>query len=113
MNIKTGFRVLGAISAALPIAAGLAFGIGPAVPAEPTGPPACVPAVEVPTGHDNLVDINSAPRDWLVWLGFDESLASKIIANRPYQARKDLLNKGILSRPAYETVKDRIIARHV
>jgi DNA uptake protein ComE-like DNA-binding protein len=65
----------------------------------------------MPTGHDNLVDINSAPRDWLVSVGIDETLADKIIDSRPYQSTKDLLEKGILPPATYEMVKDRIIAR--
>jgi len=113
MNIRTKLRVCGIVIAALP-ATSLAFGFDLSAPAlEMTPAAACVPAVELPTGHDNLVDINSAPRDWLVWLGFDENLAARIIGSRPFQARTDLLNRGILSRETYDKVKDRIIARHV
>ena len=46
-------------------------------------------------------------------MGIDETLAVKIIANRPYQERNDLLNREILPRETYDKVKDRIIARHV
>ena len=110
MNIRTKLRVCGALIAALP-AASLAFDL--AAPAEPMSQAACMPAMELPTGHDNLVDINSAPRDWLVWVGIDEALAAKIIGSRPFQTINDLLTKGILPRGTYDKVKDRIIARQV
>jgi len=112
MNIRTKLRVCGIAIAALP-ATSLAFGFDLSAPAVEMTPAACMQAMDLPTGHDNLVDINSAPRDWLVWLGLDESVAAKIIGSRPYQERTDLLNRGILPQETYNKVKDRIIARHV
>ena len=113
MNFRTDLRVLGTAAAVFLAASGLSFGINLTAPMEPLGPASCTPALELPTGHDNLVDINSAPRDWLVWLGIDETLAGQVISQRPYQARTDLLTKGILPREIYDRVKNRIIARQV
>jgi DNA uptake protein ComE-like DNA-binding protein len=91
----------------------LALGFETVVPeAEITPMAVCAPALVMPTGHDNLVDINSAPADWLVSVGIDEALAARIIGNRPYQSTEDLLGKGILPRVIFDQIKDRIIARH-
>ena len=90
----------------------LALGFETAVPATEMNPTAiCAPAFVMPTGHDNLVDINSAPADWLVSVGIDEALAAKIVSSRPYQSKGDLLGRGILPPTIYDMVKDRIIAR--
>jgi hypothetical protein len=114
MNMKTEFRVVGLAIVLFQAAGGLAFGIELVSPGVQTTPAmVCMPAVELPMGHDNLVDINSAPKDWLVWAGIDESLAGKIISSRPFLSRTDLLSRRILSREAYEKIKNRIIARQV
>ena len=114
MNIRTGLRVAAVATAALQVTMSSAFGIGPGSIANQTETVgACVPAEEFPTGHDTLVDINTAPRDWLVWVGIDQVLADKIIGSRPFQTRNELLIRGILPRETYDKVKDRIIARHV
>ena len=66
----------------------------------------------LPTGHDNLIDINSAPLSWLESLpGIDDSLAEKIVSNRPYETRDDLFGKAVLPESTYEQIKDLIIAR--
>jgi len=114
MNIRTGLRVVAVATAAFQVAMGPAFGIAAVSIVNQTETlGTCVPAEEFPTGHDNLVDINSAPRDWLLWVGIDQVLADKIIGSRPFQTRNELLIRGILPRETYDKVKDRIIARHV
>ena len=113
MNIRTWSTSTVTVIVALQ-SAGLALGFQSVLPADVLVPAAaCTPAVELPVGHDNLVDINSAPVDWLVWVGIDESLAGKIISSRPYRSTGDLLARGILPPVTYDRIKDRIIARHV
>jgi hypothetical protein len=113
MNIKTCITASVTILIAVQ-AAGLALAFDTAAPADATAAaPVCAPATERPSGHDNLVDINSAPRDWLVWIGLSEPLAEKIIGRRPYETRGDLVTRGLLPPADFARIKNRIIVRHV
>ena len=57
------------------------------------------------------IDINSASKDQLDSLpGIGDKLAQKIIDNRPYRAKTDLVNKKILNQSAYNKIKDQIVA---
>lgn len=59
-----------------------------------------------------LIDLNSASRDELMTLkGVGDATADKIIANRPYRAKTDLLNKKIVNSKVYEDMRDKVIAR--
>jgi DNA uptake protein ComE-like DNA-binding protein len=59
-----------------------------------------------------LIDINSATADELKSIpGIGEAYSKKIIAGRPYRAKNELKDKGILPDGVYEKVKDRIIAK--
>jgi DNA uptake protein ComE-like DNA-binding protein len=60
----------------------------------------------------DLIDINSAAADQLKTLkGVDDAIAEKIIKNRPYATKDELVQKKILPRAAYEQIKYKIIAR--
>jgi competence protein ComEA len=57
------------------------------------------------------VDINSASIDDLKMLpGIDAAHAQKIVDNRPYQKKDQLVSKKIIPEGAYNKIKDRIIA---
>jgi DNA uptake protein ComE-like DNA-binding protein len=60
-----------------------------------------------------LVDINSATKEALdaVFTGADTS--QKIIAGRPYNTKRDLLTRKIITEDEYKKVSDKIIAHHV
>lgn len=58
-----------------------------------------------------LVDINSASRKELKTLpGIGDAEADKIIANRPYLTKTDLVDKNVLPVGPYLSLKNRIIA---
>ena len=53
------------------------------------------------------VDLNSAGRKRLAALpGISDDEADKIVASRPYENRRDLVRKHVLSEDEFERVKD-------
>ena len=60
----------------------------------------------------NLVDINSATAEELDALpGIGKAYSQKIIANRPYKTKTELLQKKIIPTSTYSKIKDKIIAK--
>ncbi len=59
------------------------------------------------------IDINSASKDQLMTLpGIGDVTAQKIIDNRPYNAKNDLVRKKIVGQKEYDKIKDQVIAHH-
>jgi DNA uptake protein ComE-like DNA-binding protein len=57
------------------------------------------------------LDINSATKEQLDALpGIGEAFAQKIIDNRPYRTKRDLVTKKVIPQTTYEKIKDQIIA---
>lgn len=59
-----------------------------------------------------VIDINSASKDELKSLpGVGEAYAQRIIDNRPYHGKNDLLRRGVVPKSTYAQIKDRVVAR--
>lgn len=59
-----------------------------------------------------LLDINTASADELKALpGIGEAYSKKIIDNRPYQRKDQLVSKKVIPEQTYQGIKDQIIAK--
>ena len=62
--------------------------------------------------RDKPLDVNHASRAQLESLpGISAATADRIITNRPYAKRDDLLSRGILTRREYERISDQLTAK--
>jgi competence protein ComEA len=59
-----------------------------------------------------LLDINTAPASELEALpGIGEAYSKKIVDNRPYKRKDELVKKKIIPQATYDKIKDHIIAK--
>jgi competence protein ComEA len=58
------------------------------------------------------IDLNSAsPEDLQKLPGIGDALAKKIVENRPYKRKDELVQKKIIPGPTYDKIKDQVIAK--
>ena len=72
--------------------------------------PSGIEAQSLPT---RVIDINSAPLAVLEGVVQDERIAQRIIENRPYANKRQLLSRQLVSAEQYDEIKDRIVARRI
>ena len=69
-----------------------------ATPVHPAASPTVLPARRGPAPVEHYVDLNSATRTELMTLpGVGKAEADRIIANRPYLVKTDLVSKNVLA----------------
>lgn len=74
---------------------------------KPAPPPVAVPLNETVTP----VNINTASADDLeLFLGLTKEEADKVVLNRPYRLRGELVSKQVVPRATFDVIKDRITA---
>ena len=74
---------------------------------KPVPPPVAVPF----NGTATPVNINTASaNDLELFLGLTKEVADKVVLNRPYRLRGELLSKKVLPKATFDVIKDRITA---
>jgi competence protein ComEA len=89
----------------------LAFAVGAGTTTAWAQPPKDPPKPQpkAPAAKKELLDINSASADDLKAVkGIGEADAKKIIENRPYRTKDELVEKKVLSKATYDKIKNQI-----
>jgi DNA uptake protein ComE-like DNA-binding protein len=75
------------------------------------GSPQTTPKTRAPVPPDVRVDINHATVDVLMRVpGMTRTWAGRIVRFRPYRTKNDLLDRGVVTGPVYDRIKDYVIA---
>ena len=85
----------------------------PAAPAKSAIAAPAKPAAAAPAkGATDLIDLNTATKEQLMAAkGIGEAYAEKIIKGRPFRSKDELWRKKIMSKGAYDKLKDQLIAK--
>lgn len=72
-------------------------------------PPAAMPQPPTPSAGLAPVNVNTAsPSDLVLFLGLTKDMAERVVANRPYKIKGELVAKNIMPKATFDLLKDRI-----
>jgi len=76
----------------------------------PASPPMVAPpAMNAPGGASSTVNLNKATAgDMVLALGLSKDMADRIVANRPYRVKGELVAKNVVPKETFDMIKDRI-----
>jgi DNA uptake protein ComE-like DNA-binding protein len=82
----------------------------PPATTSPASPPmAAPPAMSPPGGASSAVNLNKATAsDMVLALGLPKDMADRIVANRPYRVKGELVAKNVVPKETFDMIKDRI-----
>lgn len=80
-------------------------------PVKPPAKPEAAPLAAPLKGALAPVNINTASaNDLVLFLGLTKEVAEKVVANRPYRLRGELVAKDVVPKATFDVIKDRITA---
>nr|MBA2252998.1 helix-hairpin-helix domain-containing protein [Nitrospirales bacterium] len=75
----------------------------------PKAPTTAVPQPAAPSAGVAPVNINTAsPSDLVLFLGLTKDMAERVVANRPYKIKGELVAKNIMPKATFDLLKDRM-----
>jgi DNA uptake protein ComE-like DNA-binding protein len=78
------------------------------VPSMPKGP-TTIPQPAAPSAGVAPINVNTAsPSDLVLFLGLTKDMAERVVANRPYKIKGELVAKNIMPKATFDLLKDRI-----
>jgi DNA uptake protein ComE-like DNA-binding protein len=78
-------------------------------PSLPRAPTTAMPQPVAPSAGVAPVNINTAsPSDLVLFLGLTKDMAERVVANRPYKIKGELVAKNIMPKATFDLLKDRI-----
>jgi hypothetical protein len=57
---------------------------------------------------ENLLDLNTASHEEFLRLGLDGEMSDRIVENRPYRNKLDLLSRMVIPEQAYGVIRDQV-----
>lgn len=96
------------------LAAALVCALSPAGAGFATQTAQAKPRAQTLPAPEARIDINTASLEQLLKVpGMTRTWAARIIRYRPYRAKNDLIDRGVVSSQVYDHIKDYVIAHRV
>lgn len=81
----------------------------PSAPATPSAPAAQGEMVAPSAGTPTLMNLNKASaNDMVLVLGLTKDMADRVVSNRPYRVKGELVAKNVVPKETFDMIKDRI-----